>query len=518
VKYLSVLEGVKKIYADKIRPVEQTYQFADFYSPLLRDSDFEAKPMVLLLGQYSTGKTSFIRYMLEGDFPGAHIGPEPTTDRFMAIMHGPHEMVIPGNALAVQADKPFRALSKFGNDFLNKFSGSFTPSPILEDITFIDTPGVLSGEKQRIGRSYDFVSVCEWFAARADLILLLFDAHKLDISDEFKRAIEALKGQEDKIKVALNKADMVNGQQLMRVYGALMWSLGKVLKTPEVVRVYIGSFWEKPYQNDEYAKLFDAERNDLLKDLFALPRMNTVRKINELVKRARLAKVHAYIISHLRNEMPMIGKKKKQDTLIETLSQQFLTIYRTYQLPPGDFPQVPKFQEQLKVHDFAKFAKLNPKLIEAMDTVLAEDIPKLMKQFPQEKMESLNPFEKLEEDFVVTVPDRVKAFDLFNKLGPVDGKISGKAARGPMMESGLGQEILKRIWVLSDRDKDGSLSEEEFAIAITLVRLAVEGKTLPKTLPEKIVLPPLPLPDAEGGGGGPPEANPFEEKEANPWG
>jgi hypothetical protein len=40
----------------------------------------------------------------------------------------------------------------------------------------------------------------EWFAERVDRILLLFDAHKLDISDEFKRSIEALRGHDDKIR------------------------------------------------------------------------------------------------------------------------------------------------------------------------------------------------------------------------------------------------------------------------------------------------------------------------------
>ena len=32
------------------------------------------------------------------------------------------------------------------------------------------------------------------------MIILLFDAHKLDISDEFREAIHAIKDQDDKIR------------------------------------------------------------------------------------------------------------------------------------------------------------------------------------------------------------------------------------------------------------------------------------------------------------------------------
>ena len=85
---------------------------------------------------------------------------------------------------------------------------------LLEHITFVDTPGVLSGEKQRTQRSYDFTGVISWFAAKCDMILLLFDPHKLDISDEFKRVIASLRGHDDKIRVVLNKADQVDTQQV----------------------------------------------------------------------------------------------------------------------------------------------------------------------------------------------------------------------------------------------------------------------------------------------------------------
>ena len=173
---------------------------------------------------------------------------------------------------------------------------------------------------------------------RADRILLLFDAHKLDISDEFKSAIEMLKGHDDKIRVVLNKADMVTNQQLMRIYGALMWSLGKVVRTPEVLRVYIGSFWDEPLNSKgiENQKLFEAEEIDLLSDMRSLPRNSSVRKINELVKRSRLSKVHALVMSHLRDQMPNLwGHKKQQEKLLTHLDEEFSKVQRRHSLPRG---------------------------------------------------------------------------------------------------------------------------------------------------------------------------------------
>ncbi|CAG8776450.1 7038_t:CDS:2, partial [Acaulospora morrowiae] len=177
-------------------------------------------PIILFLN-------SFVKYLLEKEYPGSHIGVEPTTDKFVAVMNGVEERVIPGNAAAVNGQLPFQGLNNFGQSFLTRFQVSQIPSPVLENMSFIDTPGILAGDKQLVDRGYDFTAVIEWFAERADLILLFFDSHKLDISNEFKLAIHSLKGHEEKVRVFLNKADMVDGQQLMRVYGALMWSLGK---------------------------------------------------------------------------------------------------------------------------------------------------------------------------------------------------------------------------------------------------------------------------------------------------
>ncbi|XP_075483014.1 EH domain-containing protein 1-like [Primulina tabacum] len=380
----SVVDGLKMLYNEKLKPLEATYLFNDFVSPALTSSDFDAKPMVMLLGQYSTGKTTFIKHLLQCNYPGAHIGPEPTTDKFIVVMSGPDERNIPGNSVAVHADMPFTGLTNFGGSFLSKFECAQMPHPFLEHVTLVDTPGVLSGEKQRTQRSYDFTGVISWFAAKCDLILLLFDPHKLDISDEFKRVISSLRGHDDKIRVVLNKADQVDTQQLMRVYGALMWSLGKVLNTPEVARVYIGSFDQKPVNEAAVGpvgkELFEKEQDDLLQDLIDIPKKACDRRINEFVKRARAVKIHAYIISHLKKEMPaLMGKAKTQKKLIANLDNVFAKVQREFHLPEGDFPDLDQFKEVLARYNMDEFEKLKPKMIQTVDEMLGYGIPELLK-------------------------------------------------------------------------------------------------------------------------------------------
>lgn len=89
-------------------------------------------------------------------------------------------------------------------------------------------------------------------------------------------------------------------------------------------RVYIGTFWDEKLHNDTNRRLFQDEKHDLFADLQSLPRNAALRKLNDLIKRARLAKVHAYIIAELRKQMPsMIGKEKKKKDLIQKLDKIF---------------------------------------------------------------------------------------------------------------------------------------------------------------------------------------------------
>lgn len=370
-----------------MRPVEETHLFHDFHSHALSDAELAAAPMVLLLGQFSSGKTTFIRHLLGRDYPGLHIGPEPTTDKFVAVAHGTCDEIVPGHAVVVDKTMPFSGLDQLGSAFLSKFQCSRLESPLLEGLTLIDTPGVLSGKKQSLKRGYEFEAAVTWFAARSDAIILLFDVAKLDISDEFRHVIDALKVYASKIRVVLNKADQLSSPQLMRVYGALLWNLGKVIDTPEVTRVYVGSFWWEPLKNTEQQRLFESEEIDLYTMLSLLPRSAATQKLDNLVRRARLLKVHAFILDNLRRKTPRCcGRGKAQDKMIADLSNIYAEVAREHNLPLGDFPDVDHMRKVLKTYnDFNCFPTLNKKRMKALEGMLGDDIPILLKLVAEEQ-------------------------------------------------------------------------------------------------------------------------------------
>lgn len=514
-----VTEELKNLYYKRLLPVEKYYSFHHFHSPSYEDADFDNKPMVLVMGQYSTGKTTFIRYLIEQDFLGSRVGPEPTTDCFTALMYGEVEGIIPGNALTMDPKKPFRNLDPFGNSFLNRFQCVQMPNRILESMSIIDTPGILTAAKRKLSRGYDFAAVLRWFAERVDRIILLFDAHKMEFSDELTRAFGALCGYEDKLRVVLNKADRVDSQHLMRVYGALMWSLGKVFRTPEILRVYIGSFWSEPRQMCDHYQLIELEEEDLLADIRNLPRNAAVRKLNDLVKRARLVRAHAHIISYLKQEMPTIFcRESKKHNLIYQLPVIFNKIQQQHHVPAGDFPDCTKMQENLLGQDFSKFKKLKPSLMASLDKLLSTDIAKLVPyiQHQEQRKRSLHgvldgeflrtfkpehyrrdPFkeppmdEGSELDFDEWVVEKYKPKydEIFYNLSPTKGKLSGTKVKEWMTKTLLPNSVLAHIWRLSDVDGDGMLDDEEFALAVHLIEEKVEGHWLPRELPPHLVPP-----------------------------
>ncbi|KAK7096651.1 sarcalumenin-like [Littorina saxatilis] len=287
-----------QIYREDIHPLDEAYHFADLNRDAISEGEIFAKPMILFLGPWSTGKSTMINYLLgtDKDSPSKlRTGAEPTTSDFTVLTHGPNHRIIKGIQLVSDKTKHYSPLQKFGLDFLERFQGVELPSPLLERVTLVDTPGIIENKKQQT-RGYPFNDVCQWFIDRAQLIFLIFDPTKLDIGSELEVLFKQLKGHEAKLRLILNKADTVTPQELMRVYGALFWSLAPLVHEVEPPRVYIGSMWSQPYRPGTMHSVFRDEEISLLSDMHQIIRYQLEHKIAATRRHAFLVRLHALTV------------------------------------------------------------------------------------------------------------------------------------------------------------------------------------------------------------------------------
>ncbi|KFO24794.1 Sarcalumenin [Fukomys damarensis] len=295
--YSAVLQRLRKIYHTSIKPLEQSYKYNELRQHEITDGEITSKPMVLFLGPWSVGKSTMINYLLglENTRYQLYTGAEPTTSEFTVLMHGPKLKTIEGIVMAADSARSFSPLEKFGQNFLEKLIGIEVPHKLLERVTFVDTPGIIENRKQQ-ERGYPFNDVCQWFIDRADLIFVVFDPTKLDVGLELEMLFRQLKGRESQIRIILNKADNLATQMLMRVYGALFWSLAPLINVTEPPRVYVSSFWPQDYKPDTHRELFLKEEISLLEDLNQVIENRLENKIAFIRQHAIRVRIHALLV------------------------------------------------------------------------------------------------------------------------------------------------------------------------------------------------------------------------------
>jgi EH domain-containing protein 4 len=179
---------------------------------------------------------------------------------------------------------------------------------------------------------------------------------------------------------------------------------------------------------------------------------------------------------------------------------------KRYNLAAGDFPDIKDFKAKLEEQDFSKFAALKPQMIETADSALSIDIPRLMEALPRsvdptdlqlitptfddaKVSGDLNPFGDDAGPSVWCMEEYVPEYKpLFDERN-TNGFITGAVAKEILTASGIDTPSLRKIWELSDLDKDGQLDFEEFVIAMYLTSRVKAGDDIPGSLdPEMIPL------------------------------
>jgi hypothetical protein len=226
-----------------------------------------ARPNVLFLGNHSSGKSSFVNFLL--DDAEQATGVAPTDDGFTVLLYG-DELDAAGPAALDLLPGEFAFLRELGDVFLQHLKVKFRRSEILRKVTLVDSPGMIGGAGGEIRRGYDFFAAVRRISGVADLVLFLFDPEKPGTTGETVHALgSCFRGMEYKLRLLMNKCDTFEGMyDFARAHGALCWNLAHVLPVkdlPQVFTTYI------PGRRKEAALIpledFDRQREDILSEI-----------------------------------------------------------------------------------------------------------------------------------------------------------------------------------------------------------------------------------------------------------
>ena len=230
-KFEQVINKAYKRFA----PVAQRYYYT-FTRPSVTVG---GKPSVIFLGNHSSGKSSFINWIIGGE-PIQDTGVAPTDDGFTIIMYGEQDEDIVGPAALSRLPEEFRCLEPLGPAFLQHLKVKVRNREALKRANFVDSPGMIDSAASAAPRDYDFNGAVSRFAQLCDLVFFLFDPEKPGTTGETVNVFAScLKGVDFKLRVLLNKCDtFASMYDFARAYGTLCWNLSRVLRTKDLPKIF----------------------------------------------------------------------------------------------------------------------------------------------------------------------------------------------------------------------------------------------------------------------------------------
>jgi GTPase SAR1 family protein len=259
----------------RLTPIALKYGYSS--TPL--EDKIKWKPTVLILGNYSSGKSTLINELLGMDLQKT--GQAPTDDSFTVITYGDAAGSVEerdGMVLLQDPQYPFTHLKKQGQRFASHFRLKKVQSPILEHIALIDTPGMLDSVAEK-DRGYNYQEVVADLANIADLILILFDPHKAGtVRETYESLRETLPRatSEDRILFVLNRIDeCTNLHDFLRVYGTLCWNLSQMTGRKDIPHIFLTHSERMTPPTDQrpaFLALLSNQRQDLEQAILNAPK------------------------------------------------------------------------------------------------------------------------------------------------------------------------------------------------------------------------------------------------------
>jgi GTPase SAR1 family protein len=230
-----VIQEVNQFLSKSVDPIQKRLLFQGRPS----EAALKDTPMILMLGNHSSGKSSFINHFVAEEIQ--QTGMAPTDEDFTIIRYGQVAKERPGNSLVSNPELGYEGLNQFGPRFLSHLKMKTVCNDRLTKVSLVDTPGMIDSADSQAHRGFDFQGVVRWFAERADLIMLFFDPERPGTTAETLQIYtESLRDFDHKLLVVMNKVDQFRKlSDFARCYGTLCWNLGKVMRTKDLPQIYV---------------------------------------------------------------------------------------------------------------------------------------------------------------------------------------------------------------------------------------------------------------------------------------